>query len=168
MNIKATLATALSLIAAQSVCGQTLEKMNWFNEPAQWNINEGKLSMQVTPQSDYWRISHYGFTVDDAPFYYAEYVVDKCAYRKSSSSGNIGQTSGEEFGRSLSFGQESVNYHQMNVSWEVAVLPQASVTVIVTSCFLPFVKRDGSITKDAVAVLPSSSNSANFPSMVPR
>ena len=38
-------------------------------------------------------------------------------YRKSSSSGNIGQTSGEEFGRSLPFGQESVNYHQMNVSW---------------------------------------------------
>ena len=29
--------------------------------------------MQVTPQSDYWRISHYGFTVDDAPFYYATY-----------------------------------------------------------------------------------------------
>ena len=29
--------------------------------------------MSVTPQSDYWRISHYGFTVDDAPFYYATY-----------------------------------------------------------------------------------------------
>ena len=29
--------------------------------------------MQVTPQSDYWRISHYGFTVDDAPFYFANY-----------------------------------------------------------------------------------------------
>ena len=29
--------------------------------------------MNVTPQSDYWRISHYGFTVDDAPFYYATY-----------------------------------------------------------------------------------------------
>ena len=29
--------------------------------------------MSVTPKSDYWRISHYGFTVDDAPFYYAEY-----------------------------------------------------------------------------------------------
>lgn len=29
--------------------------------------------MFVTPQSDYWRISHYGFTVDDAPFYYATY-----------------------------------------------------------------------------------------------
>lgn len=29
--------------------------------------------MDVTPYSDYWRISHYGFTVDDAPFYYANY-----------------------------------------------------------------------------------------------
>lgn len=29
--------------------------------------------MSVTPKSDYWRISHYGFTVDDAPFYYTEY-----------------------------------------------------------------------------------------------
>ena len=29
--------------------------------------------MAVTPKSDYWRISHYGFTVDDAPFYCAEY-----------------------------------------------------------------------------------------------
>ena len=27
--------------------------------------------MEVTPQTDYWRISHYGFTVDDAPFLYA-------------------------------------------------------------------------------------------------
>lgn len=29
--------------------------------------------MFVTPQSDYWRISHYGFTVDDAPFLYTMY-----------------------------------------------------------------------------------------------
>ena len=26
--------------------------------------------MFVTPQSDYWRETHYGFTVDDGPFYY--------------------------------------------------------------------------------------------------
>lgn len=63
--------TALSA----SLCSnsQTLEKMNWFNEPALWNINSNTLTMTVTPQSDYWRISHYGFTVDDAPFYWAEY-----------------------------------------------------------------------------------------------
>lgn len=52
---------------------QTLEKMNWFNEPETWNIEGGTLTMDVTPQSDYWRLSHYGFTVDDAPFYWAEY-----------------------------------------------------------------------------------------------
>ncbi len=52
---------------------QSLEKMNWFNEPEKWEIKENTLEMFVTPQSDYWRISHYGFTVDDAPFYYATY-----------------------------------------------------------------------------------------------
>lgn len=53
---------------------QSLEKMQWFNEPEKWEIKDNKsLTMFVTPQSDYWRISHYGFTVDDAPFYYATY-----------------------------------------------------------------------------------------------
>lgn len=52
---------------------QTLEKMTWFNEPEKWEIKNNSLSMFVTPQSDYWRISHYGFTVDDAPFLYATY-----------------------------------------------------------------------------------------------
>ncbi len=50
---------------------QSLEKMLWFNEPEQWNIDGDSLHMVVTPQTDYWRVSHYGFTVDDAPFLYA-------------------------------------------------------------------------------------------------
>lgn len=61
------------LCVALAAHAQTLEKMNWFNEPAQWSIDNGTLTIDVTPKSDYWRISHYGFTVDDAPFYYAEY-----------------------------------------------------------------------------------------------
>lgn len=36
-------------------------------------IENKALTMSVTPHTDYWRISHYGFTVDDAPFYYATY-----------------------------------------------------------------------------------------------
>lgn len=56
-----------------SVKAQTLEKMQWFNEPEKWTVENQVLSMFVTPKSDYWRISHYGFTVDDAPFYYALY-----------------------------------------------------------------------------------------------
>lgn len=57
---------AVSYISA----AQTLENMQWFNEPEEWEISDGALIMNVTPQTDYWRISHYGFTVDDAPFMY--------------------------------------------------------------------------------------------------
>ena len=63
----------MGIAVAVSASTQTLEKMIWFNEPARWNINGKTLIMDVTPHSDYWRISHYGFTVDDAPFYYANY-----------------------------------------------------------------------------------------------
>lgn len=63
----------LALLAFEVASAQSLEKMQWFNEPEKWEIKNNALSMFVTPQSDYWRISHYGFTVDDAPFYYATY-----------------------------------------------------------------------------------------------
>lgn len=65
--------TLIALLCAAATNAQTLEKMNWFNEPSDWSISGDKLTMNVTPKSDYWRVSHYGFTVDDAPFYYAEY-----------------------------------------------------------------------------------------------
>lgn len=61
------------LASGFSLSAQTLEKMQWFNEPAEWSIKNDKLTMFVTPKTDYWRVSHYGFTVDDAPFYYATY-----------------------------------------------------------------------------------------------
>jgi regulation of enolase protein 1 (concanavalin A-like superfamily) len=65
---------ALSLLfSVNAMKAQSLEKMQWYNEPEQWQIKNNSLIMQVTPKSDYWRISHYGFTVDDAPFYYATY-----------------------------------------------------------------------------------------------
>ncbi len=59
---------ALAALAGFCAGGQTLEKMNWFNEPSSWNISGGALSMEVTPHTDYWRLTHYGFTVDDAQF----------------------------------------------------------------------------------------------------
>ena len=46
--------------------------MEWLNEPETWEFINDKLSMEVTPQTDYWRITHYGFTVDDGPFYYSK------------------------------------------------------------------------------------------------
>ena len=47
-----------SCIASSS---QSLDRMQWFNEPENWSVDNGVLTMDVTPQSDYWRISHYGF-----------------------------------------------------------------------------------------------------------
>jgi len=75
MKIKLlAVAGILALSAVQTVSAQSLEKMNWFNEPEQWSIqNKNTFKMSVPGKTDYWRISHYGFTVDDAPFYYATY-----------------------------------------------------------------------------------------------
>lgn len=71
--MKKIILTLLIAISAQGVFAQSLDKLQWFNEPQKWSIKENTLSMFVTPQSDYWRISHYGFTVDDAPFCYTTY-----------------------------------------------------------------------------------------------
>lgn len=72
--MKKILASAALLYGG--MCGgmaQSLEKMVWFNEPESWTIDGNSLVMDVTPKTDYWRIAHYGFTVDDAPFCYATY-----------------------------------------------------------------------------------------------
>ena len=69
-----TMSFGILMMTTFTVSAQKLEKMNWFNEPAQWSIPNAKtFKMYVTPKTDYWRITHYGFTVDDAPFYYAVY-----------------------------------------------------------------------------------------------
>ena len=68
--MKRTFLTLVFLSFAAVVSAQSLENMQWFNEPESWSVKGGRLTMDVTPQSDYWRISHKGFTVDDAPFLY--------------------------------------------------------------------------------------------------
>ncbi len=54
-----------------NVNAQSLEKMQWFNQPKKWSIENQSLSMFVTPKTDFWRVTAYGFTVDDGPFYYS-------------------------------------------------------------------------------------------------
>lgn len=62
------------LFLAGDLSAQRLDRMQWFNEPSGWEVRDGEvLVMQVPAKTDYWRITHYGFTVDDAPFYYAVY-----------------------------------------------------------------------------------------------
>lgn len=64
------LLTVFTLVATLWANAQNLDKMQWFNEPESYTIRNGKLEMEVPAQTDYWRISHYGFTVDDGPFLY--------------------------------------------------------------------------------------------------
>ena len=71
--MKKGMMSLFALLVSGTVSAQTLEKMQWFNEPSQWEIKDKKLTLFATPQSDYWRIAHYGFTVDDAPFLYTTY-----------------------------------------------------------------------------------------------
>lgn len=66
--------TILALLCmTPTINAQSLEHMTWFNEPDSYRITGGVLTMDVPAQCDYWRIAHYGFTVDDAPFYYTTY-----------------------------------------------------------------------------------------------
>ncbi|MCQ2111254.1 MAG: DUF1349 domain-containing protein [Bacteroidaceae bacterium] len=64
---------SLGMALSASVQAQTLERMQWFNEPESYSINGKTLIMDVPAQTDYWRIAHYGFTVDDGPFLYTTY-----------------------------------------------------------------------------------------------
>jgi regulation of enolase protein 1 (concanavalin A-like superfamily) len=58
-------------IIVSKLPAQNMEKMQWFNEPQSWKAAQKSLTLFVTPKTDYWRITHYGFTVDDGPFYYS-------------------------------------------------------------------------------------------------
>lgn len=62
--------SSIFFLVSVLLSAQTLDRMQWLNEPENWSVKNNTLVMDVTPQSDYWRISHYGFTVDDAPFLY--------------------------------------------------------------------------------------------------
>lgn len=64
---------ALCLATVLSARAQTLEKMQWFNEPENYAINGNTITIDVPANTDYWRQTHYGIVVDDAPFLYGLY-----------------------------------------------------------------------------------------------
>ena len=47
------LSSVLMIAVSFTAMAQSLEKMQWFNEPEQWKIEDNSLSMHVTPQTDY-------------------------------------------------------------------------------------------------------------------
>jgi regulation of enolase protein 1 (concanavalin A-like superfamily) len=43
-------------------------EMEWLHEPQKWEVQNDTLSMFVPPKTDYWRLTHYGHTIDNGPF----------------------------------------------------------------------------------------------------
>ena len=68
--MKKILLLTVTVFGVNLLVSQNMNKMNWLNEPSYWKVKDGNLKMNVTPKSDYWRKTHYGFTVDDGPFYF--------------------------------------------------------------------------------------------------
>ena len=67
------LLTVFTLAATLWANAQNLDRMQWFNEPESYTIKNGTLEMDVPAQTDYWRIAHYGFTVDDGQGFKAKF-----------------------------------------------------------------------------------------------
>jgi hypothetical protein len=43
--------------------------MKWFNEPSEWSSNDGHLIARAEPQTDFWRVTGYGYVRDNAHIY---------------------------------------------------------------------------------------------------
>jgi regulation of enolase protein 1 (concanavalin A-like superfamily) len=43
-------------------------RLAWFNEPADWKIDNNQLGITSTSQTDFWQKTHYGFAVDNGHF----------------------------------------------------------------------------------------------------
>ena len=42
----------------------------WLNPPGGWNVQEEQLSVDVSPETDFWRKTHYGFIRDSGHFFF--------------------------------------------------------------------------------------------------
>ena len=47
-----------------------LHSCRWFNPPKKWDLRENELSVDVSPETDFWRKTHYGFIRDSGHFFY--------------------------------------------------------------------------------------------------
>jgi regulation of enolase protein 1 (concanavalin A-like superfamily) len=45
--------------------------MHWLNEPAEWSGDAASLTVEVQPDTDFWRHTHYGFVRDTGHFAWA-------------------------------------------------------------------------------------------------
>lgn len=53
--------------------------MEWYNEPPSWHVDSEHLSVTTGPDSDFWRVTHYGFVRDSGHFRYVVVEGDASA-----------------------------------------------------------------------------------------
>ena len=50
--------------------------MQWLNEPPSWQVKDSTIRVTSTQDTDFWRITHYGFIRDSGHFYYRQVTGD--------------------------------------------------------------------------------------------
>lgn len=50
--------------------------MDWYNEPPQWRVDGDTIEVTSASDSDFWRLTHYGFIRDSGHFYYTTVTTD--------------------------------------------------------------------------------------------
>ncbi len=53
--------------------------MDWYNEPPAWHVRDDMVTVTTGPDSDFWRVTHYGFVRDTGHFFYAMAAGDVTA-----------------------------------------------------------------------------------------
>lgn len=46
--------------------------MHWLNEPSEWSVSGNRIIVKTSPQTDFWRVTHYGFIRDNGHFYFEQ------------------------------------------------------------------------------------------------
>jgi regulation of enolase protein 1 (concanavalin A-like superfamily) len=67
-----TLVLILGAVFSSTFLHAQNNQMKWNNEPKKWSGDEKKLTCTIEPNTDFWRVTHYGFIRDNGPFYYKE------------------------------------------------------------------------------------------------
>jgi uncharacterized protein len=52
------------------------ERLVWYSTPDHWSIQNSALVVKPQAHTDYWRNTHYGFSVDNGPFLFLEVEGD--------------------------------------------------------------------------------------------
>ena len=50
--------------------------MQWLNEPAHWSSSSNRIVVNTSPNTDFWRVTHYGFIRDSGHFYFERVNTD--------------------------------------------------------------------------------------------